>query len=218
VRSTDFPLVFFLKHLSFSPGIMVQALENKHLRRALGMTGDLSGVLVSQIAATSSAATVIRPGDVLLEFDGTRISNDGSVSLRSRERIYFSAIVSLRPVGSSAMVKLLRDGREFVDTVVLNVNKLLVPTHQYDQLPQYFIFSGLVFVPLVQPYLHEYGENWHQDSPKRLYEKAMHKIMERPGQEIVILSQVLSGEVVAIKIHHFERSSYVRPVILLICR
>lgn len=178
-----------------SLGIMVQALENKHLRRALGMNNDLSGVLVSQIAATSSAASVIKPGDVLLEFDGTKISNDGTVSLRSRERIYFSALISLRPVGSTAYVKLLRNGHLIEQVVTLNVNKLLVPTHQYDELPRYFIYAGLVFVPLVQPYLHEYGENWHQDAPKRLYEKAMHRIMERPGQEIVILSQVLSDDV-----------------------
>ena len=32
--------------------------------------------------------------------------------------------------------------------------------HRYDKLPSYLVFAGLVFVPLSQPYLHEYGEDW----------------------------------------------------------
>ena len=49
---------------------------------------------------------------------------------------------------------------------------------------------GLVFVPLTQPYLHEYGEDWVTASPRRLYNKAMHSTMDRPGQQIVVMTQV----------------------------
>ena len=50
--------------------------------------------------------------------------------------------------------------------------------------------SGLVFVPLSQPYLHEYGDEWVNSSPRRLYDKAMHQLMQRPGQQIVVMTQV----------------------------
>jgi hypothetical protein len=48
----------------------------------------------------------------------------------------------------------------------------------------------LVLVPLSQPYLMEYGDDWINACPRRLYDKAMHRIMDTPGQQIVILSQV----------------------------
>lgn len=66
----------------------------------------------------------------------------------------------------------------------------LVPVHQFDKLPSYFIFAGLVFVPLTQPYLHEYGEDWYNTSPRRLCEKALREVPKKAGEQLVILSQV----------------------------
>lgn len=66
----------------------------------------------------------------------------------------------------------------------------LVPVHQFDKLPSYFIFAGLVFVPLTQPYLHEYGEDWYNSSPRRLCERALRELPRKAGEQLVILSQV----------------------------
>lgn len=66
----------------------------------------------------------------------------------------------------------------------------LVPVHQFDTLPSYFIFAGLVFIPLTQPYLHEYGEDWYNTSPRRLCERALRELPKRAGEQLVILSQV----------------------------
>lgn len=66
----------------------------------------------------------------------------------------------------------------------------LVPVHQFDKLPSYFIFAGLVFVPLTQPYLHEYGEDWYNASPRRLCDRALRELPQKAGQQLVILSQV----------------------------
>lgn len=66
----------------------------------------------------------------------------------------------------------------------------LVPVHQFDKLPSYYIFAGLVFVPLTQPYLHEYGEDWYNTSPRRLCERALRELPKKANQQLVILSQV----------------------------
>lgn len=66
----------------------------------------------------------------------------------------------------------------------------LVPVHQFDKLPSYYIFAGLVFVPLTQPYLHEYGEDWYNTSPRRLCERALKELPKKSGEQLVILSQV----------------------------
>lgn len=69
----------------------------------------------------------------------------------------------------------------------------LVPIHQFDILPSYYIFAGLVFTPLSQPYLQEYGEDWYNTSPRRLCERALSAYPTKPGQQLVILSQVKIG-------------------------
>lgn len=66
----------------------------------------------------------------------------------------------------------------------------LVPVHQFDKLPSYYIFAGLVFVPLTQPYLHEYGEDWYNTAPRRLCERALRELPKKKNQQLVILSQV----------------------------
>ncbi|KAI4324393.1 hypothetical protein L6164_023936 [Bauhinia variegata] len=71
----------------------------------------------------------------------------------------------------------------------------LVPVHQFDKLPSYYIFAGLVFVPLTQPYLHEYGEDWYNSSPRRLCERALREFPKNANQQLVILSQVLMDDI-----------------------
>ena len=39
-------------------------------------------------------------------------------------------------------------------------------------LYSYFVYAGLVFIPLVQPYLHEW-EDWYNNSPRKLCDKAI---------------------------------------------
>ncbi|GIM10261.1 hypothetical protein Vretimale_14052 [Volvox reticuliferus] len=178
-----------------SLGVLCQNLENPHLRSALGMSEGMTGVLVNTIQKTSNAAKVLKPGDVLLEFDGVPIANDGTVHLRQRERIYFSYLITLKPTGATAKVKVLREGQVLSYDLAVTPNDLLVPVHCYDRLPSYFMYAGLVFVPLTQPYLHEYGEDWMNSAPRRLYDKAMHGMMQKQRQQIVILSQVLVDDV-----------------------
>lgn len=72
----------------------------------------------------------------------------------------------------------------------------LVPVHQFDKLPSYFIFAGLVFIPLTQPYLHEYGEDWYNTSPRRLCERALRELPKKAGEQLVILSQVLCSRII----------------------
>ena len=71
----------------------------------------------------------------------------------------------------------------------------LVPVHQYDRLPSYYVYAGLVFSPLTQPHLQEFGDDWFNTAPRRLVDRALNDHPTSPGQEVVILSQVLADEV-----------------------
>jgi hypothetical protein len=55
--------------------------------------------------------------------------------------------------------------------------------------PSYMIFGGLVFVPLTQPFLHEWGTNWYTAAPRELVDTSIYKFFEEKDQQIVVLSQ-----------------------------
>ncbi|EYU39504.1 hypothetical protein ABFS82_06G199500 [Erythranthe guttata] len=178
-----------------SMGLSCQPTENAQLREHFKMRPDLTGVLVSRINPTSDAHRVLKKDDIILSFDGVPIANDGSVAFRNRERITFDHLVSMKKPNDTAQVKVLRSGEEHEFTVTLRPLHPLVPVHQFDKLPSYLIFAGLVFVPLTQPYLHEYGEDWYNASPRRLCERALRELPQKPGQQFVILSQVLMDDI-----------------------
>ncbi|CAM8922754.1 unnamed protein product [Rhodiola kirilowii] len=184
------------KYVGFcSLGLSCQATENIQLRAHFKMPPEKTGVLVSRINPLSDAYKILKKDDIILEFDGVPIANDGTVPFRNRERITFDHLVSMKKPNEKAKLKVLRDGQEHDLTVTLQPLQPLVPVHQFDTLPSYFIFAGFVFIPLTQPYLHEYGEEWYNTSPRRLCERALKELPAKPGQQLVILSQVLMDEI-----------------------
>lgn len=178
-----------------SMGLTCQALENAQLRAHLKLPAGTTGVLLNKIQPLSNASQWLKKDDVLLAFDGTRIANDGTVPFRKRERIAFDHLVSMKRAGETGRVQVLRDGKELEFDIQLDPLQALVPIQQFDSLPSYFIFAGLVFVPLAQPYLHEYGDDWYNTSPRKLCERALREVPTKRGEQLVILSQVLMDDV-----------------------
>jgi len=152
-------------------------------------------VLVSKINPLSDSHRVLKKDDVIIAFDGVPIANDGTVHFRNRERITFDHLVSMKKADATGAVRVLRDGVQHEFHIKLGPLQTLVPVHQFDKLPSYFIFAGLVFTPLTQPYLHEYGDDWYNTSPRRLCERALTATPKKHGEQLVILSQVLMDDI-----------------------
>lgn len=71
-------------------GVSCQATENIQLRECLGMRPEMTGVLVSRINPLSDAYKILKKDDILLEFDGVPIANDGTGQLKSFHICYTS--------------------------------------------------------------------------------------------------------------------------------
>ncbi|PKA61591.1 Protease Do-like 10, mitochondrial [Apostasia shenzhenica] len=184
------------KYVGFcSLGLSCQPTENVQLREHFRLSQERTGVLVSKINPLSDAYKILRKDDIILAFDGVPIANDGTVPFRNRERITFDHLVSMKKPEEKALLKVLRDGWEHEFSICLRPLQPLVPVHQFDKLPSYYIFAGLVFVPLTQPYLHEYGDDWYNTSPRRLCERALRELPKKAGEQLVILSQVLMDDI-----------------------
>jgi len=89
-------------------------------------------------------------------------------------------------------LKVWRDHR------VVNLNvELLPPQHlvaedRYDVKPTYYIFGGLLFVPLTRDYLKTWGQHWWAHAPHPLMAKYETAIRTPAQHEVVVLQKVLA--------------------------
>eukprot|EP01135_Chromosphaera_perkinsii_P004605 Nk52_evm5s291 gene=Nk52_evmTU5s291 len=174
-------------------GFYCQTLENPQMRDYLHLPKDKSGVLVTKTLGDTSS--VLQKDDIVMHIDGTPIANDGTVSFRNKQRIFFDYKLVNRFIGDKIKLMVWRDRTAQELELCLRIIEPLVPAHLYDKEPNYFIFAGLVFVPLVQPYLHEWGEQWYNNAPRHLTMKALQGTRRDGEEEIVVLSHVLVDEV-----------------------
>jgi len=163
------------------------------------MTSDQSGILVNKVYPLSDAANFLKKDDVILSIDGSAIGNDGTIHFRDGgERISFRYALLSKFDGDQVKFEFLREGKILsADVKVVKPTMLsLVAANQYDVLPSYFIFAGLVFQTLTQPFLQaEWGKEWQQKAPVRFVEKALYASKDYVDQEIVILSQILAADI-----------------------
>merc|ERR1712226_967447 len=66
---------------------------------------------------------------------------------------------------------------------------LLVSSIVYDSPCPYFLYGGILFLPLTQPYLEIWGQDWRGSAPRQLV-ALLNKWREVPGEQAVILSLV----------------------------
>ena len=171
-----------------SMGIFWQPLDNEQLRCYLGM-GERTGVLVRGVLKLAAAHGVLREGDVLLEADGHAIANDGTFAVGQQERLSFQHLIHLKFRGDALKLRLLRDNDEMDISLPVQPLPRLVPPTAYDESPPYFIFAGLVFVPLTEPYLHEWGDDWLADAPQDLVALTLQGLPTQWDEQVVILSR-----------------------------
>ena len=176
-------------------GISTQPLENPALRAWLAMKGRDSGVLVTSVQYGSSCWQKLENGDVLLSLDGMRIANNGTVQYRNRFRCQFDAVVGDHAVGDKVKARVLRKGRRIDVTLRMEPMCWLVPRIEFERIPTWFLFGGLVFQRLTAELLRVWGEQWWDKAPKELLNLYYSGDRREDRQEIIVLTQVLADAV-----------------------
>jgi S1-C subfamily serine protease len=173
-------------------GIFYQTLESPHHRSFLKMHPDQSGVLVTEVAFQSSAWDVLMEGDVILSVDGEDVANDGTISFMNEDRIAFPYCLVNKFPGDTVEIKVLREGQEKEVNVPLRTAKPFISQCEYDEMPSYYIFGGLIFMPLSLNYLNTWGGWWK--SPVRLQYHYLNGGPTPDREQLVILQDVLADE------------------------
>ena len=172
-------------------GIYWQKIENESLRDYAGL-GTRTGVLVTRVVHGSSADGVLAEGDVLTAIDGTPVASDGSIPLRTHDRVHFSYLISHYQVGGKVAVEILRRGEPHQLVIQLRNLVTLVPPPQPDRRPTYFIFAGLVFLPLTYDYMTTW--KWENVTP-RFKHYYYSRLPSERHEQIVLVNQVLAHDI-----------------------
>nr|VDD01223.1 unnamed protein product [Brassica rapa] len=156
-----------------SLGISCQHMQNTRMRNYFKMTPKMTGILIKRINPLSSSYGILKKDDILLSIDGFTIFMFDTVVFRKTESINFSHLVSMKKPRETTTLKVLRDGKTHEFNINITPVEPLIQVCQFDKLPSYYIFAGLVFLPSTT-------------QPGTIPKKA--------GEQIVQLSQVLEDE------------------------
>jgi S1-C subfamily serine protease len=180
-----------------SLGLVMQDLENPDLKRSVGMDDDQTGLLVINVLPGSPCRDLLAEGDVILSIEGRRIADDGTIEFRRKERTSAAYYLQEKQIGEQVTLEVLTSGTvRKVDVELTRTvqQDWLVPMEQYDQLPSYYIFGGLVFCPLTKNFLLAWGNNWWQNAPDTLTGYLQSNYPEHDGEQVVMMMKVLAAD------------------------
>jgi hypothetical protein len=173
-------------------------MENPDIREKYTMPANTTGVLVNQVIPGSSADGIIQPEDLILSIDDSPIANDGTVEFRAKERTNLAYLVQKHQTGDDLNLKILRNGEIQSLSIKLSSSyekNWLIPYEQYETLPTYYIYGGLVFSPLSVNLFNIWGSNWFNNAPKELVALLANNIPTVEGEQVIILLRVLPASV-----------------------
>ena len=181
-----------------SLGLVMEGMENPDIKKKYGMEPKQTGMLVVKIVRGSPAETVLKENDVLLSVEDHWIADDGTVDFRDMERTSVSYYIQAHQIGDKLPLKVLRDGQPQKLEVTLNRSMekdWLIPNDQYDVLPRYYIYGGILFCPLTVNYLKSWGPKWYDTAPRALTALLDFNYLTDEREEIVLVLKVLAAPV-----------------------
>jgi S1-C subfamily serine protease len=174
-------------------GITEFPLHNPAMRKALHLADDGKGVLITNVAPTSSSDNILKPGDVLTSLDGQPVDSAGMVTIDG-ENVNLNEIVERKFAGDQVAVSFTRNGESN------NVNITLKPLPwsrmyaiEYEKKPRYMVFAGLVFQPLDTNLFA--STKFDDVTLRRLYADYVPKGLFQKYKDVVVLTRVESDPV-----------------------
>jgi len=181
-----------------SIGTYIQHLESPAHAEMLGLKEGEVGALVREVyRLPGEGPGALRMGDVLLKMGRHAVDNFGTVKLLGH-RVALSAVQDLLYMGDKVPITVMREGKVTLLEAELGEPKSLVPRTLYKDSniarPSFFIFGGLVFVPLSADFLEQAWPN-AQDRPPHLMDLYYRGSVGEHLREVVVLLSILADDV-----------------------
>lgn len=179
-------------------GIRTVPLQNAAYRRFLKLPDNSVGARVDSVLPIPTTEKLLQEDDVLLQIGPYSVGSDGTI-LYQGNRLQMSVAFNSAQNGESVPLKIWRQGAEVSVSLPVFVNEDDRKTgNQYDVLPRYFVYGGLVFTPLSLDYLKTLGRNWSDTAGAELIYDLLYRRHEAPKTmraEPIVLATVLTDGV-----------------------
>ncbi|MBL7077119.1 MAG: hypothetical protein ISS31_06590 [Kiritimatiellae bacterium] len=182
-------------------GFQWRPLVDPTRRAYLGATETTDGVLILACMPGTGAAEILKPNDVLLEWDGHRIDNLGYYVDPDLGRISMPHLIKFRRApGERVPLRVIREGKELELDLLLARHRdtdALVPENTLREQAPYLIEGGLVLLELNGHFLRARGSDWTRSIDPRLAHIYLTRgtSPEKPGDRVVILAGVLPDRI-----------------------
>jgi S1-C subfamily serine protease len=179
-------------------GVRIVGLQNPAYRRALKLPDNDIGARIDHIYDVPTSRELLRVDDVILRIGDYEVGSDGTI-LYNGNRVFLSAAFADYQHGENVPLKIWREGKEIdISLPVYTYTRDKNEGSQYDVLPRYFVYGGLVFVPLNRDYLRTMGGGWSEPGNAPLMYELFYRKHDKPETartEPIVLASVLSHSV-----------------------
>jgi hypothetical protein len=170
-----------------------EKLESEDYRTFLGMDPKQSGILITNVVEEGASYTYLMPGDVICKIAGVEIANDGSIPFIDG-RLSFSYLISSKQVGEKTEMELFRNKKKITISIPLSKKDERVPTYnEYETLPRYYIYGGIIFQPLTREFLKSWDTFWYNATPGLLFDYYFNESdnISPEREEFIMINHVL---------------------------
>ncbi len=178
-------------------GFRTQDLESPAAKLAYGLTSEQSGVLIIKVFDDSAAAGVLQENDVLLSIGGYPVAGDSTIRVSNVLQTNYKHAIDLQQIGDGISIEYSRKGQVYSDQLVAKrrqENYSLVRQEEFDRIPEYYIYGGVLFVPLNMNLIKRWGSDWSRTAPVGLLQ-ARSEWASPEKRELVVALQVLAADV-----------------------
>ena len=176
-------------------GIRLVALQNSDFRKFLKLPDDSLGARIDSLLPIPETQRVLKPDDVILRIGSYPLASDGTILYESN-RLSGALAFQFAQVGESVPLGIWREGKAMeVSLPARAYDADHASGYQYDTLPRYFVYGGLVFTPLSYDYLRALGSASSDAVSREMYHDLFYRRYEDPATvrpEPIVLASVLA--------------------------
>ncbi len=179
-------------------GLRVVPLQSPAYRTLLKLPDNNLGARVDGILPITATQDALKLDDVILRAGAFPIASDGTV-LYQGNRVSAALAFQFAQDGEKVPLQIWREGKAVeVALPVYAYDGDRAAGYQYDKLPRYYVFGGMVFTPLSLDYLRTLGRNAPESAFAESYYELYYRRYEDPKTarpEPIVLASVLPNAV-----------------------
>jgi S1-C subfamily serine protease len=179
-------------------GLRLMALQNPAYRSLLKLPDDDAGARVDNILPLPATEKALKFDDVILRIGDFPVASDGTILYRGN-RVSSALAFQWAQAGEAVPLKVWRDGKAMdISLPVGPYTGDRAAGYQYDTLPRYLVYGGLVFTPLSLDYLRTLGRGAPESTAAESYYELFYRKFEDPNsarREPIVLASILPDAV-----------------------